>query len=134
MRRASAAAAAAAALGAALAGCGGAPGDILGLGMSGGPLPNAVRMHVTEDGRASCNSRPLHQLSSPLVLAARNVVREAKPLEQRGASFGAPAAGRRNFELRSPDGTVTWVEATPGLPPVLPQAEELALQLQRALC
>jgi hypothetical protein len=91
-------------------------------------------MHVMEDGRASCNKKPLHQLSSSLLLDARNIVREAKPLVKAGAKFGSPSPGRRNFELRTPDGTVDWVEAAPGLPPVLPQAEELALQMQRQLC
>ena len=131
MRRA---AAAAAGLCAALIGCGTTSGDILGLGMSGGPLPKALHMHVTEDGRGSCNSRSLRELPGSLVLTARNIVREAKPLSKRGASFGAPAPGRRSFELRTPDGTVTWEEAAPALPAVLPQAEELALELQRALC
>jgi hypothetical protein len=129
-----AAAAVAAALCVVVAGCGSAPGDILGLGMSGGPLPEAYRMHVTVDGRGSCNRGPLRQLSDPLVLDARNLVRDAGPLSKQSASFGARKRGRRNFELRTPDGSVTWVEGAPGLPPVLSRAEELALQLQRALC
>ena len=132
MRRLAAVAAASAAVLA--AGCGGSSGDILGLGMSGGPLRKPVRMHVTEDGRGSCNTGQLHELPSSLVLDARNIVREAKPLTSHAASFGTRTPGRRNFELRTPQGTVTWVEAAPGLPLVLPQAEELALQLQRDLC
>jgi hypothetical protein len=118
----------------AAAGCGSSPGDILGLGISGGPPRKTFHMHVMEDGRASCNKKPLHQLSDSLLLDARNVVRDAGPLVKRSASFGAPSPQRRDFELRTPDGTVTWVEATPRLPAVLPQAELLALQLQRALC
>jgi hypothetical protein len=129
-----AAAAAAGVLCALVAGCGSSPGDILGLGISGGPQRQAVRMHVMEDGRASCNARPLHQLPSALVLTARNVVRDAKPLVKRGASFGAPSATQRTFELRTPDGTTTWTEAAPGLPAVLPQAEVLALELEHMLC
>jgi hypothetical protein len=117
-----------------VAGCGSSPGDILGLGISGGPPRKTFHMHVMEDGRASCNTKPLHQISSSLLLDARNVIREAKPLVQRSASFGVPSPDRRNFELLTPDGRVTWVEAAPGLPIVLPQAEELALELQQQLC
>ena len=129
-------AALAVALGAALAAaaCGGSPGDIMGLGISGGPPNKTFHMHVMDDGRASCNTKPLHQLPSALLLDARNVIREAKPLLQRSASFGVPSPDRRNFELKTPDGTVTWVEATPDLPTVLPQAEVLALQMQGRLC
>jgi hypothetical protein len=133
MRRV-AAAAAAAICSAALAGCGGAPGDILGLGISGGLQRTAVRMHVEENGRASCNSGRLHQLSSSLILDARNVVRDAKTLAQGGASFGERSAGQRNFQLRTPDGTVNWTEAAPGMPPVLSDAEELGLEMERQLC
>jgi hypothetical protein len=117
-----------------LAGCGGAPGDILGLGISGGPQRDAVRMHVEENGRASCNSGKLHQLPSAQILDARNVVRDAKTLAQGGASFGTQSSGQRNFQLRTPDGTVNWTEAAPGMPPVLSDAEQLALEMERQLC
>jgi hypothetical protein len=119
---------------AALAGCGGAPGDILGLGISGGQQREDVRMHVEENGRASCNKKPLHQLTSAEILTARNVVRDAKPLAQTGASFGNPNSGQRNFQLRTPDGTINWTEAATGIPAVLPQAELLALRMERQLC
>lgn len=118
----------------ALAGCGSSPGDILGLGMSGGPLRTPLRMHVMEDGRAACNAKPLHQLPSALVLEARNIVREAKPLTKHDTRFPATAPGRRTFELRTPDGTVDWGDGAPGVPTVLSQAEQLALQLEQRLC
>jgi hypothetical protein len=68
------------------------------------------------------------------VLKARNLVRDAKDLAKRGATFGQPTAGLRNFELRTPDGTVTWVENAPQLPLVLSDAELLTLRLSRELC
>jgi hypothetical protein len=134
MTRATLAAAAALACAALIAGCGGAPGDILGLGISGGQQRNAVRMHVEENGRASCDKGELHQLPSSLTLDARNLVRDAKTLAESGASFGSPNSAERNFQLRTPDGTVNWTEAAPGMPPVLSDAEQLALELERQLC
>jgi hypothetical protein len=119
---------------AAVAGCGGTSGDILGLGMSGGPARQTDHMHVTEDGRGSCNKKPLHTLPSATVLKARNLVRDAKDLAGTGASFGKPGPGLRNFELRTPDGTVTWVENAPKIPRVLSDAELLTLELSRELC
>jgi hypothetical protein len=134
MRKAMLAVSALVSCAAALAGCGGAPGDILGLGISGGLQRNAVRMHVEENGRASCNKNRLHQLPSAQILDARNVVRDAKTLAQSGASFGTPGSQQRNFQLRTPDGTVNWTEAAPGMPPVLSDAEALALEMERELC
>jgi hypothetical protein len=119
---------------AAVAGCGGTSGDILGLGMSGGPAKQTDHMHVTEDGRGSCNKNALHTLSSATVIKARSLVRDAKDLAKQGADFGQPAPGLRNFELRTPDGTVTWVENAPQLPLVLSNAELLTLELARQLC
>lgn len=133
MRTASVAAGAAL-LALALAGCGGSPGDILGLGISGGPQRQTVHMHVEENGRASCNKKPLHQLPDPQILDARNIVRDAKPFTNSGASFGSPSPNQRTFELRTPDGTVDWTEAAVGVPPVLSQAELLALQMEQQLC
>lgn len=117
-----------------LAGCGGAPGDILGLGISGGQQRQPVRMHVEENGRASCNTKALHQLTSTEILDARNIVRDAKPFAQSGANFGAPSRAQRSFQLRTPDGTVNWTEAAVGKPPVLSQAELLALHMEQQLC
>ena len=91
-------------------------------------------MHVEENGRASCNKNALHQLPSTQILDARNIVRDAKPFTKTGAHFGSPSANQRTFELRTPDGTVDWTEAAVGVPPVLSQAELLALEMERQLC
>ena len=96
--------------------------------ISGGPTRGVEQMHVTEDGRTSCNKGRLHQLSSSTVLDARNVEREAKPLIEQGPATRPPRPGRRTFQLKTPDGTLTWAEGAAGLPAVLPQAELLALR------
>jgi hypothetical protein len=128
MRRALLAAAAASAC--LLAGCGGNPGDLLGMQISGGPVRGVEQMHVTEDGRTSCNKGGLHQLSSQTILDARNIEREAKPLIEQGPIYAAAPPGRRTFQLKTPDGTLTWAEGASGLPILLPQAEVLALTLE----
>jgi hypothetical protein len=114
----------------ALAGCGGSTGDLLGMQITGGPGKVKQQMHVTEDGRTSCNSGDLHQLPSHTVLVARNVEREAKDLIEQAAKYPLALPGRREFELRTPDGTLDWGEGQTGLPAVLNQAELLALDLE----
>ena len=114
----------------ALAGCGGSAGDLLGMQITGGPGNVKEQMHVTEDGRTSCNTGNLHALPSQTVLDARNIKREAKPLIDDGAQYPATLPGRRTFELKTPDGSLVWGEGQPGLPALLPQAELLALKLE----
>jgi hypothetical protein len=117
-------------VGVALAGCGGSSGDVLGMQISGGPGNVREQMHVTEDGRTSCNTGALHQLPSKAVLDARSLEREATPLIKDGEQFPPALPGRRTFELKTPDGTLVWGEGQPGLPSLLAQAELLALQLE----
>jgi hypothetical protein len=88
-------------------------------------------MHVTEDGRTSCNKGSLHQLGSQTILDARNIEREAKPLIEQGANYPSAPPGRRTFQLKTPDGSLNWAEGDSGLPTLLPQAELLALRLER---
>jgi hypothetical protein len=126
MRRAIAATAACVAL----AGCGGNPGDLLGMQITGGPANTFEQMHVTVDGRTSCNKGGLHQLPSQAVLDARTVEREATPLIKEGATYPPTLAGRRTFQLKTPDGSLTWGEGQ-RTPAVLPMAELLALQLEQ---
>jgi len=114
----------------ALAACGGSPGDLMGISVSGGPVKGIEQIRVTANGLADCNGGKLKQLQSDTVLQARNVVRDATPLIKQVASFPPAAAGRRTFELRTPDGNISWGEGTAGLPAVLPQAELLAVQLE----
>jgi hypothetical protein len=115
---------------AALAGCGGSSGDLLGMQITGGPANVKEQMHVTEDGRTSCNTGALHQLPSQTVLDARSIEREAKPLIEDGLQYPPALPGRRTFELKTPDGSLVWGEGQPGLAPLLPQAELLALKLE----
>jgi hypothetical protein len=114
----------------ALAGCGGSSGDVLGMQITGGPGNVREQMHVTEDGRTSCNTGALHQLPSKAVLDARSIEREATPLIKDGEQYPPALPGRRTFELKTPDGSLVWGEGQPGLPALLPQAELLALQLE----
>jgi hypothetical protein len=118
----------------ALAGCGTGTADLLAIRVTGGFAGVDDNIRVTDDGRASCNRRPLAQLPSQTVLDAREVKRNLRPLARRGASFPAAAgADLRHYELRSFDGVVRWDEGQP-LPPRLGRATLLALRLERSLC
>jgi hypothetical protein len=130
MRLVAAIAAAAAVAG--LAACGTQTEDLLAF-ERGYPVTGVnVRIRVTNDGRGSCGSGTLQQLTSQTLLDARAVKRSLRPLARRGASFTKPGSQRRSYVFRSFDGTVHWTEGYG--PRVLGRATLLELRLERGLC
>jgi hypothetical protein len=118
-----------------LAGCGSSPGDLIAIEVSGGPAGGANRLVVTSDGRGRCDAGALTQLPSDRLLEAREVERELQDLAEKGAAFeAAPAADRRRYVARTQAGAVRWTEGQPGIPAPLPEAQLLALRLERQLC
>lgn len=132
MRRLLAAAALVSAV--ACTGCGGSPGDLLALGISGGPAGGNDTLVVSIDGLSSCNRGPQKQISSSQLLVADSIERDAQPLATRAATFPSGPTGGRSFTLRTQAGSVQWRESSRDLPAVLPRAELFGLELQRQLC
>lgn len=102
--------------------------------VKGGAAGAGQRIRLTGDGRASCNGGELRAIASQQLIDARAVERDVKHLAERATRIGRPRPGRRDYELRTKDGTVSWVEGAPGLPPELGKAALLELQLERGIC
>jgi hypothetical protein len=117
----------------AVAGCGGAAGDLLSLTATGGITGATHTVVVSGDGRGSCDRGPLKELPSDRVIDAREIERAAGDLAKRAASY-PPSPDARSYTLKTKAGEVTWSEASRGLPAVLPRAQLLELQLERLLC
>lgn len=117
-----------------LQGCGSSAGDVLALEVSGGPLPAKQTLVVTADGRGSCDSGKLEEITNQQLIDAKEVAREAKPLAEAGADYRGARPGARRYLLRLPQGDVPWTEGRPGIPVALAKAQLLALQLGRTLC
>jgi hypothetical protein len=134
MRRCTCAGLAAAVAAVAMAGCGGAPGDLLSISASGGVAGGTHTVVVSGDGRGSCDRGPLEQLPADRVLDARGVERDAQDLATKATSYPPAVKNARRFTLKTKDGQVEWSERTPGIPSVLPRAQLLELQLEQILC
>jgi hypothetical protein len=117
-----------------LAGCGGSPGDLLSIGVSGGFAPAKHTIVVSADGRASCDRGPLKELPAHRVIDARELEKDVADLATRAAAYPSPAADAREYTLRTKAGTVRWGEGARGLPSELARAQLLELQLQRIVC
>lgn len=118
---------------AALAGCGGGPGELITITESGGGEA-PVRLTVLADSQGSCNSGPNTTLPSGLILDAREAERElARPAKDR-ASYADGPRGARRYTATTNDGVVTWVEGARGAPEAVGRATLLAARLKRELC
>jgi len=119
---------------AALAGCGGDPGELLTLTTSGAGEP-PQRLAVEADARGSCDGGAEQTLPSGLVLDAREVERELEAAARGRRSYtrGAPSNARR-YTLSTKDGIVHWVEGASDTPPAVAKAILLRQNLKRELC
>ena len=118
----------------ALAGCGGSPGDLLSIDVSGGPAKRKQAIVVGNDGRATCNGGPSRDIGSEALIDAREIERELGDDAERAAVYESLSPDATKYVARTKDGTVRWDDRARGLPPVLSQIQLFALQQGRALC
>jgi hypothetical protein len=116
-----------------VAGCGGNPGDLLAISVSGGFAPAKHTIVVSADGRASCDRGRLKDLPADRVIDARELEKDVADLAKHAATF-PPSPDAREYTLRTKAGTVRWGEGARGLPSELARAQLLELQLQRIVC
>jgi hypothetical protein len=118
----------------ALAGCGGSPGDLLAIDVSGGAAQRHQRIVVENNGNATCNGGPTRDIGSEALIQAREIERDLKDPADAATDYGPGRRGGTSYVARTKDGTVRWQEGAPRLPPVLPKAQLFALQQGRTLC
>jgi hypothetical protein len=122
---------------AAAAGCGGSPGDLMSIQVTGGPGNVKQDIVIRADGQATCNGGAAKDIGSDNLIEAREIEREVGDIAKRGAVYEARQKDDlklRDYVLRRDDGEVRWTETARGLPEILPRAQLLALQLGRDLC
>jgi hypothetical protein len=132
--------AAAAALGLAFAlgpaGCGaGAPARDLFLVQRAGDVPGArLALRVTDDGRASCNRRPLVDITSAQLIAAREIERDLEPLAKRRFALPPGAASVFRYRVALEDGAVRFADDSRGQPRALFRLAKLTRDVARGPC
>jgi hypothetical protein len=122
------------ALAAMLAGCGGSPGDLLAIDVTGGPANRKERIVVQDNGHATCNGGESQDLGSAALIDARQIEHDLKDLADRAATYEDAASGATSYTARTNDGTVRWLEGARGVPQVLPRTQLFALEQGRKLC
>jgi hypothetical protein len=119
---------------AALAGCGGSPGDLLAIDVHGGAAARDQRIVIENNGNATCNGGPSRDIGSDALIDAREIERDLKDDAARAAVYEPGNSRGADYVARTKDGTVRWQEGARGLPEVLPRTQLFALQQGRVLC
>jgi hypothetical protein len=115
-------------------GCGAQASDLFIVSRTGA-IPGArLRLRVTDDGRASCNGRPLVEISSAQLITARQAQRDLKKPAKAGLRLAPGPQPVLSYSARTPDGTVTWSDDSRGQPPVLFALAKLTRDVAKGPC
>jgi hypothetical protein len=133
VRRAAAAALAAlAAL--AMSACGSEARDLF-LVTRSGDVPGArLTLRITDDGRASCNGRPLVDVTSAQLIAARESERDVEPAAKAQLRLAAGAQPVFSYRVRTEEGGVAWSDDSARQPAVLFKLAKLTRDVAKGPC
>ncbi len=118
----------------ALGGCGSEASDLFVVNRTGA-IPGArLELRITDDGRASCNQRPLVDITSSELVTARAAQEDlAKPAKAHLRL--QPGRGSvLSYRVRTEDGTVAWSDDSTRQPSVLFQVANLTRDVARGAC
>jgi hypothetical protein len=127
------AAAAVTALALALAGCGNRTAPDLFVLTRTGSIPDAnLRLRVSDDGLVRCNGGERKRMSDPLLLDAREIVRELNPIAPKTLPPGRRSVLR--YRLRLEDGTVRFSDSSRGQTREMFLTQEFARGVAKSVC
>jgi hypothetical protein len=117
-----------------MSGCGSEARDLF-LVTRTGDVPGArLTLRITDDGRASCNGKPLVDITSAQLIAARESERD---LEKPAKAQLRLAPGRQSvlsYRVRTEEGGVAWSDDSARQPPVLFKLAALTRAVAKGPC
>ena len=94
----------------------------------------AAGLRVTDDGRASCNGRPLVDITSEQLVDARDIERELEPLARRGLALPPARGSILRYRAVIEDGAVRFADNSPRQPAPLFALAKLTRDIARSAC
>jgi hypothetical protein len=118
----------------AISACGGEARDLF-LVTRSGDVPGArLTLRITDDGRASCNGKPLVDITSGQLIAARETERDlAKPAKAQLRLAPGPQSVF-SYRVRTQDGGVAWSDDSARQPTVLFKLAQLTRDVAKGPC
>ena len=118
----------------AMSACGSEARDLF-LVTRSGDVPGArLTLRLTDDGRASCNRRPLVDVTSAQLIAARAAQRDLKDPAEAHLRLAPGRGSVFSYRVRSEDGTVAWSDDSRRQPAVLFALAKLTRDVARGPC
>jgi hypothetical protein len=117
-----------------LGGCGSEAHDLFVVNRTGA-IPDAqLSLRVTDDGRASCNDKPLVDISSSQLIDARNAQRDLKDPAKARMRLPPGPQPVLSYRVRTEDGVVSWSDDSARQPPVLFDLAKLTRDVAKGRC
>jgi hypothetical protein len=117
-----------------LAGCGSEARDLF-LVTRGGDVPGArLTLRITDDGRASCNRRPLVDIPSDQLIAAREVARDIEDSAKAQLRLAPGPQPVFSYRVRTEEGGVAWSDDSARQPAVLFKLAKLTRDVAKGPC
>jgi hypothetical protein len=118
----------------ALGGCGSEAADLFVVNRTGA-IPGArLELRITDDGRASCNHRPLVDITSAQLVTARAAREDLDKPVKAGLRLPPGRESVLSYRVRTEDGTVAWSDDSARQPAVLFQVANLTREVARGAC
>jgi hypothetical protein len=114
--------------------CGSEPADLF-VVQRAGAIPGArLDLRVTDDGRASCNRRPLVDITSEQLVDAREIERDLEPLAKRGLTLRPGTGSILRYRVETEEGTLRFADTSRGQPRPLFALAKLTRDVARQAC
>jgi hypothetical protein len=98
-------------------------------------VPGArLTLRVTDDGRASCNRRPLVEITSAQLIAARESTRDLEDPAKAQLRLAPGPQPVFSYRVRIEDGGVAWSDDSPRQPAVLFKLAKLTRDVAKGPC
>ena len=120
---------------AALAGCAQQTAPDVMLITRDGSIPGAhLSLRVTDDGRVSCNRKPLVEVTSKQLISARGLAEDLSKPAKRHLRLAARPGSVLSYSVRTQDGTVRFADNSLPRRPAFSQVQLLARQIAQGPC
>ena len=117
-----------------LAGCGSEAHDLF-LVTRNGDVPGArLTLRITDDGRASCNHKPLVEITSAQLISARDVSRKLEDPSKAQLRLAPGPQSVLSYRVRTEEGGVAWSDDSTRQPAVLFELAKLTRDVAKGPC
>jgi hypothetical protein len=117
-----------------VAGCGSEAHDLF-LVTRSGDVPGArLTLRITDDGRASCNQKPLVEITSAQLISARDVARKLEDPSKAQLRLAPGPQPVLSYRVRTEEGGVAWSDDSTRQPTVLFELAKLTRDVAKGPC